>query len=134
MQTATTVSPAARWTGFGLGGLVTLFLLADGLMKLVPLPQVTETMGQLGYADSVGLARTLGVVTLVSTILYAIPRTSMLGAILLTAYLGGAVATHVRVGSPLFTHTLFGVYLALLAWGGLWLRNDRVRRMLPLLR
>ena len=69
-----------------------------------------------------------------STLLYAIPRTAVLGAILLTAYLGGAVATHVRVGSPLFSHTLFGVYLGVIVWGGLWLRDPRIRALLPLTR
>jgi hypothetical protein len=73
----------------------------------------------------------LGVIGLVSTALYALPRTSVLGAILLTGYMGGAIATHLRIGSPLFSHTLFGVYLGVLLWGGLWLRDPRVRALLP---
>jgi hypothetical protein len=79
----------------------------------------------------VEFARTLGVLTLVCTILYAIPRTSVLGAILLTGYMGGAIYTHLRAGSPLFTHTLFGAYLAVLIWGGLYLRDERVRALIP---
>lgn len=73
----------------------------------------------------------LGVLTLAGTILYAIPRTSVLGAILLTGYLGGAIYTHVRIGSPLFTHTLFGVYLGLMIWSGLWLRDPVLRALIP---
>jgi hypothetical protein len=126
------VSGTARWAGLILSGLVIVFLLADGAMKLVPLDVVTETSAQLGLAAH--LARPLGVITLACTILYAIPRTSVLGAILLTAYMGGAIATHVRVGSPLFTHVLFGVYLGLFIWGGLYLRDERVRALIPFTR
>ena len=115
-------SNKAIWIGRILGGLVILFLVADGAMKLVPIPVVTETMAQLGYPASVGLARGLGVITLLCTALYAFPRTAMLGAILLTGYMGGAIATHLRVGSPLFSHTLFGLYLGLMIWSGLYLR------------
>jgi hypothetical protein len=78
------------------------------------------------------LARTLGVIGLICTILYAVPRTSVLGAILLTGYLGGAIASHLRLGDPIFTHTLFGLYLGLLAWGGLYLRDARLRALIPL--
>jgi hypothetical protein len=76
--------------------------------------------------------RTLGTLLLVPTLLYTWPRTALLGAILVTGYLGGAIATHLRIGSPLLTHTLFGVYLALMVWGGLWLRSPRLRALLPL--
>jgi uncharacterized membrane protein YphA (DoxX/SURF4 family) len=117
-----------------MSAIVILFLVFDGAIKLVPIPIVTETMGQLGYPPSEGIARLLGVLTLLCTILYAIPRTSVLGAILLTGYLGGAMATHLRVGSPLFSHLLFGLYLGLLAWGGLYLRDERVRAIIPFLR
>jgi hypothetical protein len=127
------IPSAQLWTGRAMSGLVVLFLVVDGAMKLVPLTVVTETMQQLGYAPDAGLARFLGALTLVCTLLYVVPRTSLLGAVLLTGYLGGAIATHVRVDSPLFSHTLFGVYLGLMAWGGLWLRDRRVRAMLPLL-
>jgi hypothetical protein len=129
-QTAPT-SSKAHWAGLVISGLV-IFLLFDGAMKLIPLAVVVETSEQLGIPAS--LARPLGILTLACTILYAIPRTSILGAILLTGYLGGAVATHVRIGSPLFTHILFGVYLGLMVWGGLYLRDERLRALIPLQR
>jgi DoxX-like family len=125
------VSKPARWTGRVLSGLVVVFLLLDGAIKLVPWPVVTETMDQIGYGSSESLARTLGVITVVCTVLYAIPPTSILGAILLTGYLGGAMASHVRIGSPLFSHTLFGLYLGLMVWGGLWLRDRSLRGLMP---
>lgn len=124
-----TISNGAIWTGRVLSGLAIVFLLFDGAIKLVPLDIVITTSQQLGIPTE--LARTLGVLTLACTILYAVPRTSVLGAILLTAYMGGAIYTHVRAGSPLFTHTLFGVYLAVLIWGGLYLRDERVRALIP---
>ena len=125
------VSTSARWLGRILSGLVILFLLFDGAIKLVPWPVVTETMDRIGYGSSETLARTLGLVTVVCTILYAVPPTSILGAILLTGYLGGAMASHLRIGSPLFTHTLFGFYLGLMVWGGLWLRDRKLRTLAP---
>ena len=125
------VSKPARWLGRVLSGLVILFLLFDGAIKLVPWPVVTETMDRIGYGSSESLARTLGVITVVCTVLYAIPSTSILGAILLTGYLGGAIASHLRIGSPLFTHTLFGFYLGLMVWGGLWLRDRSLRALIP---
>jgi hypothetical protein len=115
-----------------MSGLVIAFMLLDGGMKLVPLDVVIKSTAELGYPPSRDLARGLGVVGLLCTALYAFPRTAVLGAILLTAYMGGAVATHLRVGSPLFTHILFGAYLAILAWGGLFLRDSRIRALLPL--
>ena len=128
LQTAP-ASKAALWTGRVLSGLVILFLLFDGAIKLVPLDIVIETSVQLGIPPE--LARTLGVLTLAGAILYAIPRTSVLGAILLTGYLGGAIYTHVRIGSPLSSHTLFGVYLGLMIWGGLWLRDPALHALIP---
>jgi hypothetical protein len=125
------ISKPARWTGRVLSSLVIVFLLLDGAIKLVPWPVVTQTMDQMGYGSSESLARTLGVITVVCTVLYAIPPTSFLGAILLTGYLGGAMASHVRIGSPLFSHTLFGLYLGLMVWGGLWLRDRSLRDLLP---
>ena len=125
------VSKPARWTGRVLSGLVIVFLLFDGAVKLVPWPIVTETMDRMGYGSSESLARTLGVITVACTVLYAIPPTSILGAILLTGYLGGAMASHVRIGSPLFTHTLFGLYLGLMVWGGLWFRDGSLRDLIP---
>lgn len=124
-----TISNGAIWTGRVLSGLAVVFLLFDGAIKLVPLDVVITTSQQLGIPTE--LARTLGVLTLACTILYAIPRTSVLGAILLTGYMGGAIYTHLRADSPLFTHTLFGVYLAVLIWGGLYLRDERVRALIP---
>ena len=126
-----TTSKAARRTSYVLSGLVILFLLFDGGIKLVPLDIVTEASAQLGLPTSAGFARALGILTLIGVVLYAIPRTSVLGAILLTGYMGGAIATHLRIGSPLFTHVLFGFYLGVLIWGGLYLRDERVRQLIP---
>jgi hypothetical protein len=126
------VSKPALWSGRLLSGLVILFLLFDGAIKLVPWPVVTETMDRIGYGSSETLARFLGAITIACTVLYAVPPTSILGAILRTGYLGGAVASHLRIGSPLFTHILFGVYLGLMVWGGLWLRDRKLRTLLPL--
>ena len=120
---------AMRWAGWALGGLPSLFLLVDGAMKLVQPEPVVRGTAELGYP--VGALVPLGVVLLASTVLYVIPRTAVLGAILLTAYLGGAVATHVRVGGPLFTHTLFPVYFGALLWAGLYLRDARLRALVP---
>src|SRR5437773_9425257 len=124
------VSKSALWLGRVLSGLVIVFMLFDGAIKLVPWPIVTETMDKMGYGSSETLARSLGIITIVCTVLYSVPPTSILGAILLTGYLGGAMASHVRIGSPLFTHTLFGLYLGLMVWGGLWLRDKDVRRLI----
>nr|WP_246740010.1 DoxX family protein [Bradyrhizobium aeschynomenes] len=135
MSTITLDQPVSRaelWSGRILSGLVTLFLLFDGAIKLIPLDVVTQTMDQMGYGSSDGMARALGLLTLLCTALYALPATSLLGAILLTGYLGGAIASHVRIGSPLFSHVLFGLYLGLMVWGGLWLRDRRLRALLPL--
>jgi len=123
------ISPAALWSGRILSGLVVTFLLFDGFIKLIPLDVVIDTSRQLGIPT--GLAFTLGILTLVCTFLYAYPRTSVPGAILLTGYLGGAMYVHLRAGSPLFSHTLFGVYLGAMIWGGLWLRDERVRLIFP---
>jgi hypothetical protein len=124
-------STASVWIGRVLSGLLIVFLVFDGAIKLVPLQVVTDTMIELGYSGSVDQARLLGVLTLLCTVLYAIPRTSILGAILLTGYLGGAMATHLRIGNPLFTHLLFGLYLGVMAWGGLYLRDPRLRALIP---
>jgi len=118
--------------GVVMSGLVIAFMLFDAGMKLIPLDIVITATAELGYPPSPGLARGLGIAALVCTTLYAVPRTAVLGAILLTAYMGGTVATHLRVGNPLFTHMLFGVYLAVLAWGGLYLRDAGLRALLPL--
>lgn len=116
--------------GWMVSGLVGLFLFADAVMKLMRLPVVIETMASLGWPESSVLP--LGIILLCSTLLYLYPLTSMLGAILLTGYLGGAIAAHARIGSPLFTHTLFGSYIAILMWLGLVLRDVKLRSMLRL--
>jgi hypothetical protein len=125
------ISATSLWVGRLLSGLAIAFLLMDGAIKLVPIAPVTETLQQLGYSGSDAQARGLGVLTLLCTIFYAIPRTSLLGAVLLTGYLGGAIATHLRVDSPLLSHMLFGLYLGLMVWGGLYLRDPAVRVLLP---
>jgi hypothetical protein len=117
----------ALWAGRAMSFIVVAFLLLDGLMKLIDLPVVGETLRLLGYPPS--LARGLGVLTVGIGVVYAIPRTAFLGAVLLTGLLGGAMATHLRVGSPIFTHLLFGLYVGLLAWGGLYLRDPRLRAL-----
>lgn len=125
------VSNGALWTGRALSAVVVLFMIFDGVIKLPPLDIVTQTMTELGWPVDPNIARLIGVVGLISTALYAIPRTSVLGAVLLTAYMGGAISTHVRIGNPLFSHTLFGVYLGIILWGGLYLRDARVRTLIP---
>ena len=105
-----------------------LFLLMDSVMKLMKPAFVVQATVELGYPESVIVG--LGIVLLTCTVLYLIPRTAVLGAILLTGYLGGAVATHVRIGDPLFSHTLFPIYVAVLLWGGLVLRDRRLRALI----
>ena len=122
---------ATTWLGYTLSGLVILFMIFDSGIKLVPLDVVIETTAALGYPSTIGFARGLGILALICTALYAYPRTAVLGAVLLTGYLGGAVATHVRIGSPIFTHLLFGVYLGIMLWGGLYLRDERLRAIFP---
>ena len=117
---------SSLWAGRILSALPVLFLLLDGVMKVVKPKFVVEATVQLGYPESVIVA--LGVVLVACTILYLIPRTAVLGAILLTGYLGGAVATHVRVGGPLFS-ILMPVILGAMLWGGLYLRDERVRSL-----
>lgn len=106
-----------------------LFLLFDSVMKLVQAPEAVTTTVELGYSADVVVA--LGIVEVVCLLVYLWPRTSVLGAVLWTGYLGGAIATHVRVGNPLFSHVLFPIYVAALLWGGLWLRDELLRRVLP---
>ena len=127
---ATTTRGTQFWIGWGLSGLMIAFLLLDATMKLLALPEVLEASAPLGF-PGVGMAHTLGVTLIISTVLYLAPRTAVLGAILLTGYLGGAVATHVRVGAGLFP-ILFPVIIGLLVWGGIYLRDERLRALLPL--
>ncbi len=123
----TTMSVRIGWI---VTGIVTLFLWMDAAMKLLRRDVVFETMTQLGWSASSVIP--LGIILLVVSCLYVIPRTSLLGAILLTGYLGGAIATHLRIGSPLLTHTFFGVYVGGVAWLGLFLRSADFRRALGL--
>ena len=122
--------PRARvGAGTAVSALPVLFLLFDGTIKLAVIQPVVDSMQQLGWP--VHLAFGLGALELLCLALYVIPRTSLLGAVLLTGYLGGAVATHVRIESPLFTHILFPIYVAVLLWAGLFLREPRLRALLP---
>ena len=133
MQSATqTVSKSSLWAGRIISALVVLFLLFDSVFKLIkPTPApVVEAFAHLGWPLS--LEVNLAVLLLCCNVLYAIPPTSLLGAILLTGYLGGAVATHLRTGDPLFSHVLFPTYLGVLLWLGLYLREDRLRALIPL--
>jgi hypothetical protein len=126
-QTAS-VSNKRLWAGRIIGTLVVLFLLFDSTIKLMQIVPVRQAFAKLGYAES--LAVPIGILLLACTALYVIPRTSVLGAILLTAYLGGATATHVRAGEPFYFPVIFGV----LVWAGLYLREDRLHALIPLRR
>jgi hypothetical protein len=128
-------TPASVWAGRILTGLVALFLLADSGMKLaVPEMMAANTPPGMGWPLDSGTLRMLGLLLLIPTLLYLWPRTALLGAIIITGYLGGAIATHARIADPLFSHTLFGLYLGLTVWGGLWLRSPALRSLLPLTR
>ena len=118
------------WAGYIVSALPVLFLLMDALGKFIKPEQVVTGTVDLGYQESVIVP--LGVTLLICTVIYIIPKTSVLGAILLTGYLGGAVATHVRIVNPLFTYQLFPVYLGALLWLGLYLRDARLRSLLPI--
>src|SRR5262249_49260310 len=126
---AAPVSTAARWAGWVLSGLPALFLLLDGVMKLIKPPVVVETTVKLGYAEEVIVG--LGIVLLACTILYLVPRPAVRGAILLPGYLGGAVAPHVRAGDEVFP-IVFPVIVGAMVWGGLVVRDSRLRALLPL--
>jgi hypothetical protein len=125
-------TPASVWAGRVLTGLVAAFLLMDAGTKLVAPQFAIDNSPPLGWEFDIATVRLLGGLLLVPTVLYLLPRTAVLGAVLITGYLGGAIATHVRAESPLFTHTLFGIYLALFMWGGLWLRHPVLRSVLPI--
>ena len=129
--TIATSNKLQLWAGRILSILPALFLLLDGVMKLVKPAFVVEATVKLGYPESTIVG--LGIVLVAGTILYLIPSTSVLGAIVLTGYLGGAVATHVRVGGPLFP-IIFPVIIGAMLWGGLYLRNERLRALIPLQR
>ncbi len=127
-----TPNKALLWTGRGLSILVVLFLAMDCTVKLLDLEVVKTATTQLGWP--IALDRLIGGIELVCLVLYAVPRTAILGAILLTGLLGGAIASHLRLGDPLFSHVLFGVYVGLMAWGGLYLRDAKLRALIPLRR
>ncbi len=123
------VSTSAKWVGRILSGLVVLALAMDATGKLIVPDVMIANSPPLGLPADLSYHRTLGVILAASTALYAWPRTSVVGAILLTGYLGGAVSAHLRVGSPLVSFTLVGVYIGIIMWLGLWLRDDRVRKL-----
>jgi hypothetical protein len=122
------ISKKSIWAGRILSGLAVLFFLMDGVMKLFKPPVVVEATRQLGYPESDILG--IGVVLLACTVFYILPRTAILGAILLTGYMGGAVASQVRVGAGWF-NVVFAVTFGVLVWAGLWFRDTRVRNLLP---
>jgi hypothetical protein len=122
-----TISKRRLWTARVMSILVIVFMLFDSVSKLFKPAPVVEGTVTLGYSEHHIV--TIGVLGLISTVLYAIPRTSFLGAVLLTGYFGGAIATHVRIDSPLFSHILFPVYIAVLMWGGIWLRDEVLRKL-----
>lgn len=124
---------AQRILGWVMSGFVILFLLFDALIKFAMPPEVVQTtVNELGFkAHHIGI---IGVTGLLAVVLYAIPRTSVLGAVLIMAQLGGAIASHVRVDNPLFSHMLFPVYIGILMWGGLWLRTPALRQLFPIVR
>ena len=126
----TPVSKRQRRIGVIIGGLLVAFLVFDIVVKLLMLAPAMEGTARLGYSQSLVLP--IGVIELACLSVYLIPRTSVLGAILLTGYLGGAAASQVRAGNPLFTHELFPIYVAAMAWGSLLLRDERLRALLPL--
>lgn len=132
MNSENRISKTRLWISWIMSGLVILFMLFDSIFKFIKPPEVVEGTLSLGYAEH--HIAIIGTLALISTILYAIPSTSVIGAILLTAYYGGAIATHLRMDNPLFSHTLFPVYFAILAWGGIWLRNIYLHNLMPLKR
>lgn len=121
------VSNKARWAGRIITALVLLFLVFDGVTKVLQVSFVMAASAQFGYPAR--LIPVIGTILLVFTAIYVIPRTSILGALLLTAYLGGAVESQMRIGSPLFSQTLFPVYFSVLVWAGLFLRDARLRAL-----
>jgi hypothetical protein len=127
---ATTTSKTQLWAARILTGLSVSFLLFDAIIKVIKLAPAVQGTLDLGYPASAVI--TIGLVELVCIAIYVIPRTSLLGAILLTGYLGGAIASQVRVGNPLFSHVLFPTYVAAMIWGGLYLRDARLRILVPI--
>jgi len=136
-MTTTTATATARdsgWprTGWALTGFAALFLTFDTVIKLIAHPMAVAGTVALGYPAH--LVTVIGVIELICLVLYLVPATSVFGAVMLTGYLGGAIATHLRIGSPLSSATLFPIYVALLVWGGVYLRDGRLRALIPLRR
>ena len=124
-------APAMLWAGRSLTALFALFMLGASIApKLLQLPVAEETMAELGWPS--GYAFMIGIIELACLVLYLVPRTSVLGAVLMMGLLGGAMATQIRAGSPLFSHILFSVYLGVFMWGGLWLRDPKLRAQFPI--
>jgi len=121
------ISNVQLWAGHIISAIAWIFLLVDGVMKIVKPPVVVKATTQLGYAESA--ISGIGVTLLICTVIYMVPRSAPVGAVLLTGYLGGAVASNLRAGEPVF-NLLFPVIMAAFAWGGLWLRDDRIRNLL----
>ncbi|UTP38921.1 DoxX family protein [Phenylobacterium sp. LH3H17] len=121
-----------RWIGWVLTGLFTAFMIFDTSIKLLDLEIVRESLVGLGYPAHLG--RGIGVIELVCLVFFLVPRTSLLGAILMMSVLGGGITSQMRLEAPLFSHVLFGVYLGLLMWGGLFLRDSRLRGLFPIRR
>lgn len=121
-------SKTILWSSYFMSGLVILFMLFDSIFKFIQPEEVVKGTLELGFAEH--HIAILGILGLLSILLYAYPRTTLLGAVLLTGYWGGAIATHVRLDNPLFSHVLFPVYLAVLAWGAIWLKDERVRNLM----
>lgn len=117
------------WTSRVMGGIVILFMLVDSVFKFIQPTEVVESTLELGFAEHHIIV--IGILGLISILLYTFPRTSLLGAVLLTGYWGGAIATHIRLDNPLFSHILMPVFLGILAWGALWLKDERVRNLMP---
>jgi len=127
METTNTSSKKMKITGWVLSILAILLLLVDGFAKLIKPEPVVQATLQLGYPEST--ITTIGILVIICVIIYAIPKFSFLGAILLTGFLGGAIATHFRINNPLFSHTLFPVYVLLFIWLGLYLRSASLRKL-----
>jgi hypothetical protein len=130
MQTGNQISKTSLWAGRIITAFVVLFLVFDGVTKVMKVAPVMEATPRLGFPANLIVG--IGVTLLACTAVYVIPRTSILGAILLTGYLGGAVVTNLRAGSSLFGETLFPVYFGIFVWGGLYLRDNRLRAIIPL--
>lgn len=124
------ISKSRLWTARVMSGLVIIFMLFDGITKLLKLTVSLEGTLDMGFAEH--HVATIGFLALLSTILYALPQTSVLGAVLLTGFFGGVIASHIRLDNPLFSHTLFPVYFAILTWGGIYLRDERLKNIFPI--